>query len=390
MSFNSQSVLSSHAGISLFACIIICDLLVTTPADAQWSFKSLGDFTNGPFQSEAYDVSDDGKSVVGGGNNADNNKAFYWTLLGGMAQIENSALYSHSSAISADGSVAVGWIWNQATNRVDAYRWTESDGAVPIGDLSGGNFESYANDVSADGSVIVGQGHSNLGYEATRWTAATGQVSLGDLDGGSYHSCAFGISRDGTTIVGRANSTQGQEAFRWTSADHMVGLGDLDGGIFDSHAEDVLANGDIVVGYGHSALGKEAIRWTQATGMVGLGDLPGGAHDSWAWGGSVDGAIIVGQGTTDLGKESFIWDAVNGMRNLRTVAESHNAIIPTGWQLTHALAMSADGRFIVGVGDNPSGNREAWIIQVPEPESLLFSLLGVVGIVILYHRSEVR
>jgi len=267
------------------------------------------------------------------------------------------------------------------TAHVEAFRWTEATGAVGIGDLAGGTFESYANDVSTDGTVIVGLGHTDLGYQASRWTQSTGQIPLGDLPGGNFHSSAFGVSRDGNVIVGQGNSAQGKEAFRWTQATGMVGLGDLNGGNFDSHAEDVLANGEVVVGYGHSSSGREAFRWTESAGIVGLGDLTGGAFESHAWGGSADGSSIVGSGTTSLGAEAFIWDSTNGMRNLKDVATTIYGLDLAGWRLTHALALSADGSAIVGQGYNPEGNIEAWMIrEVPEPSGIVLIAIGAIAV----------
>src|SRR5262245_7443496 len=152
----SRSVPSSLGRFAITASAFISQFLLPTPGVTQPVFKSLGDFSEGKFQSAAYDVSDDGSIVVGSGWNVANNKAFRWTELGGMVQLEQSAtFYSAAGGVSADGSVVVGWIWNQATNRIDAFRWTKADGATPIGDLAGGPFESYANDVSADGTAIV-------------------------------------------------------------------------------------------------------------------------------------------------------------------------------------------------------------------------------------------
>jgi len=76
---------------------------------------------------------------------------------------------------------------------------------IPLGNLSGGDIESIAYDVSDDGSVVVGRGESSDGLEAFRWTAETGMVGLGDFPGGSHNSQAFGVSDDGSTVVGYGN-----------------------------------------------------------------------------------------------------------------------------------------------------------------------------------------
>jgi probable HAF family extracellular repeat protein len=48
--------------------------------------------------------------------------------------------------------------------------------------------------VSADGSVVVGYGNSDSGFQAFRWTEDAGMVGLGDLPGGPFGSTALGVS----------------------------------------------------------------------------------------------------------------------------------------------------------------------------------------------------
>ncbi len=68
---------------------------------------------------------------------------------------------------------------------------------------------------------------------------AAGQTSsftgLGHLPGGNFQSSAFGVSADGAVVVGASESADGSvEAFRWTSSEGMVGLGDLPGEHFSA------------------------------------------------------------------------------------------------------------------------------------------------------------
>ena len=121
--------------------------------------------------------------------------------------------------------------------------------------------------VSADGSVVVGWSDFGSGTEATRWTTSGGTERLGDLSGGNFFSQALGVSGDGSVVVGLSHAVADEEAFRWTEFGGMVGLGDLPGGSFSSIARDVLANGSVVVGFGTSANGGEAFLWTDSTGM---------------------------------------------------------------------------------------------------------------------------
>ena len=68
-----------------------------------------------------------------------------------------------------------------------------------LGDLPGGIFWSSGEDVSSNGSTVVGGSASASGYEAFRWTQSGGMVGLGDLAGGVFFSVAYGVSADGST-----------------------------------------------------------------------------------------------------------------------------------------------------------------------------------------------
>jgi uncharacterized membrane protein len=88
-----------------------------------------------------------------------------------------------------------------------------------LGDLPGGTFVSVANRVSEN---MVAVGSSNnlapqpVGEQAFRWTQGSGMVGLGDLPGGWSSSLARDVSADGSVVVGQGQSYSGQEAFRWT------------------------------------------------------------------------------------------------------------------------------------------------------------------------------
>jgi probable HAF family extracellular repeat protein len=211
---------------------------------------------------------------------------------------------------------------------------------------------------------------------ASRAFAAASLTPLGDLPGGEFESFAYGVSADGSVVVGDSRSSDLPEAFRWTSAGGMVGLGDL---LFWSGANGVNADGSVVVGYSFSASGLEAFRWTSAGGMVGLGDLPTGEFNSFANGVSADGSVVVGQGLSADGDEAFRWTANGGMTRLWDVLLA-NGVDPAadGWtQLVDAEGVNADGitMTIVGYGIR-NGNREAFVAVVPEPSSLALLALA--------------
>ena len=135
-----------------------------------------------------------------------------------------------------------------------------------------------------------------------------GLVSLGDLPGGIEDGIANDVSFDGSTIVGRSNSANGYEGFRWTEAGGMEPLGDLPGGMFVSTPLDVTDDGSTVIGYSHTGIsvsvGEEAFIWDAVHGMRNLKQVLQADYglDLAAWtlsranAMSADGSVIVGDG----------------------------------------------------------------------------------------------
>src|ERR1039458_7464357 len=184
--------------------------------------------------------------------------------------------------------------------------------------LPGDNFNYNTTGVSGDGSVVVGTSgedtsYGNNFYIAFRWTAGSGMVSVG----AGYESFANCVSADGTVVVGTSESNylSPDQAFRWTAGSGMVGLGHLPGGTYSS-PNGISADGSVIVGSGSSTSGTQAFRWTAGSGMVGLGHLPGTTNSS-ATGVSADGSVIVGTSSSGSVSQAFCWTAGTGMRGLR-------------------------------------------------------------------------
>jgi uncharacterized membrane protein len=294
--------------------------------------------------------------------------------------------------------------------RIDAARF------VPLGFLPDGDV-SYATDISADGTVVVG------GDRVFRWTETTGMTSLGVGPGGNLPMSAAAISGDGQTIVGALSTGQ---PFKWTQAagitllpprfslpvalsydgsiivggpsntdvswdgSVVVGtdsseayrdkdgirtwLGDLPGFDYRSAAQAVSADGAVVVGGSATVLNVNdqqietdlPIAWTDATGMVPL--MP------WVNGTAKDIAatkvVIVGGGAPTLGaaQDAYRWTPATDMVSIRELllADGIN-VAAMGWKLESANATSANGRVIVGAGMNPSGKVEAWLVELDVP-----------------------
>ncbi len=235
----------------------------------------------------------------------------------GLGDLPGGEIYSWAYDVSADGSAVVGHSKSSSgTEANEAFLWTV-DGMTGMGNLSGvgySNASAVSWDESAEEWVVAGTGNlysfSGTSGEAFRTVGNTIGTNdgLGMLPGGTTYSGAGGLSADGAVVVGQSDTPGMSHAFRWTESTGMVDLGDLPGGSSFSSANDVSADGSIVVGWGDGVSGREAMFWTAGTGMVGIGDLAGGSFHSTAHNISANGSVIVGHGTSASGTEAFRYE----------------------------------------------------------------------------------
>jgi len=307
----------------------------------------------------AMGISDDGATVAVLDIVAGNAQGSIWTSAGGKVDIGNlGAPTANPKGVSGDGQYIVGSSVN-LLGQTEAFIWSRATGVMR--GLGSPGTIAYA--VNTDGAVVVGSLRVGGTDRAFRWTDAGGMVNLETLSGGRFNgSTSSGVNGAGTIVVGTGTSANGGEAFRWTQATGMVGLGDLAGGGFNSWARAVSDDGSVVVGKGNSASGTEAFRWVEGVGMTGLGDLDGGAFGSDALAISSDGSVVVGYGKDASGQQAMKWTESDGMKSLKSILED-NGVDLTGWALTEARGVSADGGTIIGWGTNPGGASEGFIAR---------------------------
>lgn len=205
----------------------------------------------------------------------------------------------------------------------------------------------------------------------------------------SNSSRAEAVSDDGKLVAGGSESLNGSpRGVRWV--DHTVEL--LGSGHGEIYVKGMSGDGKVIVGYAYDP--DAAIKWTPETGLVDL-PLPAGADRGAAYGVSHDGRVIVGEsggqarrwvagaapetlsitgiaraasGTGDVivgssGGEAMVWDKAHGARLLSDVLFELGAAV-TGWTLSEAVAVSADGHVIAGNG-SLAGVEQAWLARLP-------------------------
>jgi probable HAF family extracellular repeat protein len=157
-------------------------------------------------ESEAWGISADGSAIVGvllvSGVNS-----YRFTSAQGMQLVDPDQVF----AVSADGSTVVG-----GDGFCGAFRWTPSGGVQCLGALPGQN-SAYGTALSADGSVVVGW--SRFPYHSFIWDAAHGIRDLRDVLVTNYGldltgwtlDYAFGVSADAQVIVGWGTNPCGQQ-----------------------------------------------------------------------------------------------------------------------------------------------------------------------------------
>lgn len=131
--------------------------------------------------------------------------------LRGLSQLPGGPANTTITGVSADGSRIL-ILTDDGFGGGEAAIWDAVNGVRGLGDLEGGAFSSTALSISIDGSTVVGLGSiepsassGDTGRRAMIWNEADGIRALGSLFGGLYDSVAQSVSADGSVVVGTDN-----------------------------------------------------------------------------------------------------------------------------------------------------------------------------------------
>lgn len=216
----------------------------------------------------------------------------------------------YAKAISADGRTVVGFSIDERPTATyyprQAFIWTRNNGVMGLGYLDSNNPFSMAEDVSADGSVIVGVAFDSIG-NLTSFMWQGGVMTALPTPVGQGYGRATNVSDDGNVIMGifTSNATGQDESYIWTRASNRSVQLQRPSTMLNGNANSIAMAGD-----GQSAfinvqesMNFKAFRWTQS-GTALLSDwITSGGIDISEWSElygvsstNYDGKVILGSG----------------------------------------------------------------------------------------------
>jgi len=297
-------------------------------------------------------MSPDGEQLVVTNYEADGMHLF---TADGEEEIE---FLGRAAAISDDGEVLA--VTRYPDTQATAGRWTRENGFEALGDIPDGTGVSFATDMSADGSVIVGYAQIAAGEVPFIWRDGALEA-LTDLPGDATTARPLRVSDDGSTLVGITIESSGQfrpvDVFRWTESEGFSVVAPACAAYtlcLEAWKLRVNEDGSAIAGtrpYGDDTSGAvSAFRWTESEGLVYLGP-DAEPYPSTVLDMNADGSVIVGQMDASQGYgRAYLWDEASGLEPLSERLEAADVDL-TGWNLADGeVQVSADGKVVVGVG----------------------------------------
>lgn len=252
-------------------------------------------------------------------------------------------LGSWANDVTPDGTVVVG-TWNFGDGFIWRWQTDPAPTIIPGGDVVG---------VSDDGTVVCGNAFdASVGTAvASIWTAAGGWQHLPWLPGapcGSSYSTAYDISGDGTAVVGLGWNGCDAVGFRWTAATGTQALQSLANGT--NRCSAISGDGSAMGGFAQGTSNRTPAFWDGTTaGTVIDPDQLGEVY-----GFNEDGSVAVGEYIfSGFTYDAFVRDQTTGvMTNLGSLSGGN-------WSGA-ATDISEDGNTVVGYDVNGLARR-AWV-----------------------------
>jgi probable HAF family extracellular repeat protein len=316
---------------------------------------------DGAFSSTAYQVSPNGRFIVGSVEFAGGSLPCVWDRAGGVTllPVASGTSRGFATGVSNDGTTVTGTCQSDNGQFARAVRWTSGGETSDLGALDG-HPSNFAWGANAACDVVVGQS----GNRPTSWTLASGLVGL-PVPNGASGAQALYASYQGSACAGLIFRIPFgcMTAFRWTDSGGMQDLGALPG-YCESVAAGISGDGQVVIGYCQSGSSTRPFRWSPSTGMTPIGmDFPAPAHllaDSV----NEHGSVIFGRGLAAGTPFTWVWSAHSGTRRLDEVLANAGADL-SGWELLVPQAASADGS-VIAVDGYLNGVYRTMVAEIPQ------------------------
>ena len=278
--------------------------------------------------SRAHALSADGSVTMGWVVFGDNARAAAWRgknygdkLNLGTLRSDDNSTGSGVYALSADGSVAAGWAYNDSEYpHAVVWRGRDYGDKLDLGTLKSDNSDwSWVNALSADGSVAAGWARDNGGRSrAVVWRGKdySEKLDLGTLESGNLgYAHVYALSADGSVAAGFAYNGSAEHAIIWRGKDYSEKL-DLDSLSSyrwkDSRVYALSTEGSVAAGWAENDSGESrATVWhgKDYGDKLDLGTLKSdNSGKSWVNALSADGSIAAGQADNDNGEyRATVW-----------------------------------------------------------------------------------
>ena len=260
-----------------------------------------------------------------------------------------SAVESEAYAINDAGDIVGSAQFRGSGQLQDPVLWTPNGTMIRLGELPGGQSNSWAYDINSRGRAVGGveRPRGDLppdAYHLQRpaiWITPRMVRWLGDGRRGFGGGQARALN-DSDTVVGFGSVADGVlHGFRWTPGGSVQDLGDLPGGSDWSYAYDINEVGQ-VVGTGESEVGSRAVMWDGDGTIHDLGEVSGGSDygyhaDDINNPGEVTGRIH--DYADDGFPQGFVWYAGAGMMRIADLIDPLDPL--------HAKVASGDVRIYI-------------------------------------------
>lgn len=329
--------------VGLPLCALCGHVLAAKP-----SFHALGDVY-------PWDVSTDGKVVVGNIDQDAGRRAFQWTRDGGVSELASpeADVIVRAVRVSGDGTTIFGSVDSAG------YRWSTTLGDGFFG-------ASNTRDVTYDGTTTVVA--SNEAF--VRQVGETPEYYVWPIPGDGEVE-VFEANPDASTIVGHQVTDSNQTfPLRWNEQRGFDEPGKEFADLSGFTAIDVSADGQtVMIRSGLRGGGGFTYLWNDTTGLTTV------SANEWRLNAMDDSGRLLAGGASSGG---VIWDENHGFRDLQSLLETKFGLADDldGWYLLEVMELSGDGRTFVGRGLDPAGRKSAWVATIPEPSTIGLLCVG--------------